>query len=349
MTNDKGFVIVAVYVDDLNVIGMPDLCKYTQDLLVQQFDMKILGKTSYCLGLQIQHFDDGSILLHQQTYIQKLLKNFNMDQENPLSAPMIGRSKNRDDPYYPREEEEEEVVDKQRYFTAIGAFTYLTMHTRPNIGFATSILARHSQNPTARHWNGVKHLMRYLRGTEDLGLFYRKCENPETTGYADSGFRTDEVAGKSQTGYIFIRDGAPISWKSVKQTMTATSTNHAELLAFHEAAREAVWLRTLEGIITKQCNIKVQERPTVIYEDNASCVRQMQSGFIKADRTKHISPHIFTYSQDLVDSKQIEIRKIESENNISDILTKALPPYKHKKLIYAAEMRSLQELSPSHC
>ena len=57
--------------------------------------------------------------------------------------------------------------------------------------------------------------------------------------------------------------------------MTATSTNYAELFAFHEAAREAVWLRTMEGIIMKQCGIKVQDKPTVIYEDYASCVRQM--------------------------------------------------------------------------
>jgi hypothetical protein len=91
---------------------MPDLCKYTQDLLVQNFDMKILGKITYCLGLQIHHFKDGSILLHQQTYIQKLLKSFSMDQSHSLAAPMIGRSKTREDPYHPREEEEE-VVDKQ--------------------------------------------------------------------------------------------------------------------------------------------------------------------------------------------------------------------------------------------
>ena len=66
----------------------------------------------------------------------------------------------------------------------------------------------------------------------------RKTNNPEISGFADSGFRTDMTAGKSQTGYIFMKCGAPISWKSTKQTITATSTNHAELLAFHEAARE---------------------------------------------------------------------------------------------------------------
>ena len=150
LSNKLGFVIVAIYVDILNIIGLPELCKFTQELLTQQFDMKILGKTSFCLGLQIHHLADGSMLLHQQAYIQKLLKNFNMDQSHPLTALMIGRSKTKDDPYHPREEEEE-VVDKQRYLTAVGAFTYLTTHTRPDIGFATSILARHSQNPTARH------------------------------------------------------------------------------------------------------------------------------------------------------------------------------------------------------
>jgi hypothetical protein len=120
-----------------------------------------------------------------------------MDQSHSLAAPMIDRSKTREDPYHPREEEEEVVVDKQKYLTTIGAFTYLTTYTRPDIGFTTSIFARHSQNPTARHWNGVKYLMRYLRGTEDLGLYYRKCQNQEITGYPDSGFKTDEVAGKS--------------------------------------------------------------------------------------------------------------------------------------------------------
>jgi hypothetical protein len=71
----------------------------------------------------------------------------------------------------------------------------------------------------------------------------------------------------------------------------------------------------------------------------------MQSGFIKDDWTKHINPHIFTFLQDLVESGQIEIRKIESENNIADMLTKALSAYKHQKLIEAAGMKSLSDLN----
>ena len=64
----------------------------------------------------------------------------------------------------------------------------------------------------------------------------------------------------------------------MKQTVTATSTNHAELLAFHKAARECIWLRTMERIINQQCRIQEEEtKPTVIFEDNVACIRQMSS------------------------------------------------------------------------
>jgi hypothetical protein len=100
----------------------------------------------------------------------------------------------------------------------------------------------------------------------------------------------------------------------------------------------------MQGILAKQCKLGEQFKPTVIFEDNAACVNQMNMGFIKANRVKHISPHIFGFTQYLIESGQIDIRKIESENNITYMLTKALPAYKHKKLVEKAGMRSLQEL-----
>ena len=340
---DHGYAILAVYVDDINLVGTALVCTEVEKLLENQFEMKLLGKTTFCLGLQIHHHSDGSILLHQASYVQKLLKNFNMSEANSLSAPMIGRSNTGDDPYRPCEEEEEEV-DKQRYLAAVGALIYLATHTRPDIAFATSVLARHSQKPTHRHWAAIKHLLRYLRGTEDLGLHFTKQANADIVGYADAGFKTDEVNGKSQTGYIFLKNGAPISWKSVKQTITATSTNHAELLALHEAAREAVWLRTMVSAISEQCRFQDKSRGTIIYEDNAAAVAQVATGFIKADRVKHISPTLFGYMQDLVESNQVVVTKVESAHNISDMLTKALPAHKLRQLVREAGMKTLQEL-----
>ena len=130
--NSSGFVVVVVYVDDLNLVGTSTTCQHAVDLLTTCFEMKLLDKTSFCLGFQISHIPAGGIFLHQTSYTQKLLKRFGMDKSNPLSTSMMGRSRTFDDPYCPCEEEEEEFHDKTRYLAAVGALLYLStfMHRR---------------------------------------------------------------------------------------------------------------------------------------------------------------------------------------------------------------------------
>ena len=257
---------------------------------------------------------------------------------------MIGKSRTLQDPYTPASEEEEEI-DKPGYLAAVGTLLYLATFTRPNISFAVSTLGRHSQKPTVRHWAGIKHLFRYLHGTEDLGLLYSRDEATRFVGYADVGYKSDPKSGKSQTGYIFLKNGAPISWKSAKQSMTATSTNHAELIAFHEASRKLVWLCTVERLITSQTCIEIAKEPTVIHEDNSACVSQVATGFIKADRIKYVDLQIFSFTQDLIQNRELQVNKIDSAKNIADMLTKALPAYMHKTLVHAAGRRSYSELN----
>ena len=73
----------------------------------------------------------------------------------------------------------------------------------------------------------------------------------------------------------------------------ATFTNHFEIIALYEASRECVWLRRMINHIQKSCDIGSLESPTIIYEDNAACVTQMQIGYIKSNITKHIAPKLF--------------------------------------------------------
>ena len=90
---NKGFVIIAVYVDDLNILGTSGEISQTVEYLKKEFEMKDLGKTKFCLGLQLEYMKDG-ILVHQKTYTEKVLKRFNMDQSHPLTSPMDhGREK----------------------------------------------------------------------------------------------------------------------------------------------------------------------------------------------------------------------------------------------------------------
>jgi hypothetical protein len=173
-THTKLF-IVDVYVDDLNIIGMA--ISEIVSRLKGEFEMKDFGKTTFCLSLQIEHLA-GSIFLHQSLYTRKLFKRFSMDAAHPLSSPMVVRSLDPEkDEFRPCDEGETCLGPETPYLAAISALMYLANCTRPDIAFVVNLLARFSAKPTKRHWNGVKHILRYLKGTKDLGLFYKAGED----------------------------------------------------------------------------------------------------------------------------------------------------------------------------
>ncbi|KAI3685022.1 hypothetical protein L6452_34253 [Arctium lappa] len=92
-------------------------------------------------------------------------------------------------------------------------------------------------------------------------------------------------------------------------------------------------------LILTSCGIEKGKIPTLIYEDNSACVIQMKEGYIKSDRTKHIPPRFFSYTQDLIKDNQIEMKYIQSSNNAADLFTKALPTALFRKHVHSIGMR----------
>ena len=78
-----------------------------------------------------------------------------------------------------------------------------------------------------------------------MSLFYSNKSKEKLLGYADAGYLSDPHKARSQTEYVFNYNRTTISWRSVKQTMMATSSNHSEIIAIHEASRECIWLRSM--------------------------------------------------------------------------------------------------------
>ncbi|KAG8503149.1 hypothetical protein CXB51_000953 [Gossypium anomalum] len=269
----SGYVIIAIYVDDLNIIGTLEEIQKTVECLKKEFEIKDLGRTKFCLGLQIEHLKEG-IIVHQSTYIEKVLKRFYMDKAHPITTPMVVRSLDLSkDPFCPREDSEDFPGPEVSYLSTIGALMYLASHTRPDIFFSVNLLARFSSCPTQRHWAGVKQIFRYLQGTKNMGLFFPNKSKTELIGFTDAGFMSDPHNGKSQTGYVFTYGGTAISWRSMKQTIAATPSNHAEILAIHEASRECVWLRSMIQHIRNNCGLSYgKEATTVLFEDNTACI-----------------------------------------------------------------------------
>nr|AAL67590.1 putative polyprotein [Oryza sativa Japonica Group]AAP55150.1 retrotransposon protein, putative, Ty1-copia subclass [Oryza sativa Japonica Group] len=341
--SQSDFCIISVYVDDLNIIDHVEDIEEATAYLKTEFEMKDLGQTKFCLVLQVEHLPNG-ILVHQSTYTKKVLERFNMSKAHPLKTPMVVRSLDKDkDLFRPRSETEEELGPEIPYLSAIGALMYLANCTRPDIAFVVNLLARYSVSPTRRHWVGVKTVLRYLQGTQDLGLFFPRQRDLTMVGYADAGYLSDPHNARSQTGFVFLCGGTAISWRSSKQTLVATSTNHSEIIALYEATRECAWLRRMTHHIERSCGLSISNAPTIIYEDNAACVAQMQLGYVKNNMTKHIAPKFF-YSHELQKQGEVKILQSKSCDNLADLFTKSLPACTFQKFVRDIGMRRLRDL-----
>lgn len=106
-------------------------------------------------------------------------------------------------PFRPQEKDEEILGPEVPHLSSIGALMYFANTTRPDIAFSVNLLARYSFAPTRRHWNQIKHILRYLKGTIDMALFYSSSCSPNFVGYADVGL-SDPYKAWSQAGYEFI-------------------------------------------------------------------------------------------------------------------------------------------------
>nr|GEV05639.1 DNA helicase [Tanacetum cinerariifolium] len=145
----------------------------------------------------------------------------------------------------------------------------------------------------------------------------------------------DPNTDRSQPGYVFT--------SFIKQTVSATSSNHTKILAIHEASWKYVWLRSVIQHIRESCDIFLgQEAPTIVHEDNVACVAQLKDGYIKGDKTKHILPK-FLFTHDLKKCSDVIVQKVRSSDNQADLFTKALPTTTFKKLVHDTEMRRLNE------
>ena len=106
-------------------------------------------------------------------------------------------------------------MDPTLYRQLIGSLMYL-VNTRPDLYFAVNTLSQFMVEPRSMHWVAVKHVLRYLSGTVDFGLDYRRSEGIRLVGYTDSDWAGSVVDWKSTSGCCFSLGSAAVSWFSRK-------------------------------------------------------------------------------------------------------------------------------------
>lgn len=291
--------------------------------LKRNFKMKDLGEISSVLGVTIERDNDkNTISLNQQHYILKVLERFEMSECNPVSTPL--------DPNQilttemgPKDDAEIQRMKKYPYQEAIGSLMYAAQLTLPDICYALSMLSKFNRNPGMPHWNAVKRVLRYLKGTINRKLVYRNSDE-DLLGFCDADYARNIDDRRSVTGYTFIFAGAAISWCSKGQRTVALSTTEAELMAVVSTCQEALWLIRLECEIFPDAPKHIR-----IFCDNKSTIHVAINNS-SSQQTKHIDVRA-KFMREKMKAKLIELVYIPTADNLADIHTKPMSSDKQCK------------------
>jgi hypothetical protein len=177
-----------------------------------------------------------------------------------------------------RKEEDEGV--RFPYREAIGCLNYIAVISRPDITFAVNKCDKYCENPSPSHWSAVKRILRYLKGTLDVGISYGLSKDNELIGFCDSDFAGDVDTRKSTTGFVFMLNGGPIAWSSTTQSTTALASTEAEYMALTDAMKEVLWLRWLLTFLGIE-----QETPTLVHVDNQGAIARLEIPSFTNDRS----------------------------------------------------------------
>ncbi|KAH9768967.1 Integrase catalytic domain-containing protein [Citrus sinensis] len=246
---DEAFIYLLLYVDDMLIVSKNrDEIERLKKQLASEFEMKDLGDAQRILGMEI-HRDkkNESVWLTQKSYLKKVLERFGMDDKTkPVCTPLTPHFK-LSSSSCPRSQEECDYMARVPYTSILGSLMYAIICTRPDISQAVSMVSRYMHNPGKNHWLAVKWILRYLYGTVDVGLLFKKDCGQQCVGYCDSDFVGDLDKRRLTTGYVFTLGRGLISWRSILQSTVALSTTEAEYMAATEAVKEAIWLKGLLG------------------------------------------------------------------------------------------------------
>lgn len=317
---DGSLIYLLLYVDDMLIAAksMVEINKLKSQLS-QEFEMKNLGAAKKILGMEIKRDrKKGQLCLSQKRYLEKVLSRFGMEKAKPVSTPLAAHFR-LSAAQSPKTDAQKAEMANVPYASAVGSVMYAMICTRPDIAQAVSLVSRYMANPGKDHWQALKWLLRYLKGTLDVGLMFDRNQMNacKVRGYVDSDYAGDLDRRRSTTGYVFTMCGAPISWRSMLQSTVSLSTTEAEYIAAGEAVKEALWLQGLFGDLNIHCKVI-----SVSCDSQSAICLAMNTVF--HSRAKHIDVR-YHFIRDVIEKGFVTLDKIDTKHNPADMLTKVVP------------------------
>jgi len=304
----KDLFVCQIYVDDI-IFGStnPSFCEEFGEMMSREFEMSMIGELSFFLGLQIKQLKEGTFVC-QSKYVKDILKKFGMEDAKPIKTPMATNG-------HLDLDEGGNPVDQKLYRSMIGSLLYLTA-SRPDIMFSVCMCARFQAAPRECHLTAVKRILRYLKYSPNIGLWYPKGAHFDLVGFSDSDYAGCKVDRKSTSGGCQFLGRSLVSWSSKKQNSVALSTAEAEYISAGSCCAQLLWMKQT----LLDYGVKFDE--ILLLCDNESAVK-IASNPVQHSRTKHIDiRHHFL--RDHVNKGDIKIDGIGTDDQLADIFTKPL-------------------------
>jgi hypothetical protein len=314
-------VYLLFHVDDAIIVGQDEEIKKVRKVVSSSvFQVKHLGRVKYFLGIEVLHSDYG-FAVTQQAYCRKLLAKFQMLQAHARATPFPqGMSLVKEGTLL-------EIQEHDEYRSIVGGLLYLAVHTRFDISFHVGQLAKYMSCPTVLHMQAAKHLLRYLAGTADMALHfpYPKEEMSDAHvihAYSDADLAGDKNTRKSTTGMVLLFHKYPIVWMSRLQSIVATSTAEAELIAAAMTVKEVLWLRKVLAEISQK-----EQQISLFCDKEATIhlIRNTTAGV--SGRSKHIDLQ-FAFVRERFHNKLMSVEHVPTGTQLADLFTKLMSAHR---------------------
>ena len=306
----KVVLVVVVHVDDMAVAGTEDEVRELHGVLNEDFTTNHLGELSLFTGCVVsQDVKNGYLTMRQTAFVETLARRFDVTTTSEFPAVPGANLEAR---------MEGESGGPWAYREAVGSLMWLVTMTRPDIANAVRAVARHSHNPTERHWKAVSKIIQYLLGSKYLGLTFERGSGLEMSLYTDSNYAEKADDRRSVSGVAVMLCFAVVDWMSSTQRLTASSTTEAEYISMGDGVKEGLFVKGVVSFVQPE----LSEKCFPVFVDNAGSI-SLATNPLSSARTKHIDVR-FHFIRELVRSRTISIVYVPTADQHADILTKPL-------------------------
>ena len=312
VNHDTG-VIVCIYVDD-GLIFAPneEASKAMINNLSSKLELSVGDPETYA-GMQIE-YGTQHVFIHQSSFLDRVIKRFDLQDAKPASTPA--------DAHVKLEKGDTSIDHDTPFRELVGSLMYLAVVTRPDIAYAVSRVSQYMTCYDNSHMTAAKRIIQYLKATRDMGIVYEDSGRA-IHAFSDSDFAGDHETRRSRTGSVIMTNGGPIVWTSTRQPIVTLSSSEAEFVAANTSVTSLIWINELIR------ELGLEHEGMCLFIDNQSAIKMIRNPEFHM-RTKHIDVR-YKYIRERFQEGLFGIEYIPTEENVADIMTKALSAGPFKK------------------